>query len=127
MTATTGSTSSKAHKEESVTTSQCTIEIHGKKVAFPFGEVQHVHSIAEYTIVEYARYVIRDVVADESPRFRAYVKAEMIRDPEGGEATGVVFHDVDEALVAAIAFKYQGTSSEAPLYFLRMIGAAAEI
>jgi len=96
-----------------------TIEVYGKKVEFPHGEVQRVRSIAEYTIVEYARYVIRDVGADEPPRFRAYVKTEMICDSAGGLA----YCDVDEALVAAIAFKYQHVNSEAPLYFLRMIGA----
>jgi len=119
------STGPKAHKEESVTAPPRTIEVYGKKRAFPFGEVQHMRTIAEYTIVEYVRYVIRDVVADESPRFRVYVRTEMICDTERRE--GVEYYSVDEALCAAIAFKYQGASSEASLYFLRMIGAAAEI
>lgn len=103
------------------------IEVYGVQVNFPFGEVLRVRSIAEYTIVEYARYVVRDVVADESPRFRAYVKTKMVCDAEGGEGEGVTYYSVDDALVAAIAFKYQGASSEAPLYFMRMIGAAADI
>lgn len=106
-------------KKESVTAPPRKIKVYGAQVEFPYGEVQRMHTIAEYTIVEYRRYVVRDVVADENPRFRVFVRTNMICDPAGG----VDYHNVDEALCAAVAFKYQHFNSEAPLYFMRMIGA----
>lgn len=107
------------HEKESVAVPTHTIEVYGKRTDFPYGEIQRTITIAEYTIVEYVRYVIRDVVADEAPRFRVYVRTTMIRD----SAEGVEYYNMDEALCAAIAFKYQHIHSEAPLYFMRMIGA----
>ena len=85
------------------------VEVFGTQLAFPYGKIEHVHTIGKYTIVQYLDHTRRRV-------FRAYVETLMIFC-----VSGVVFDSLDAALIAAVAFNQEGVSISAALYFMRMV------
>lgn len=93
-----------------------TINVYGEKKDFPHGTVSRVHAIGEYTIVEYLDRA-------EKLAFSVYVQTLLIRDGVGA----VRYSSLDTALAVAIAFNHEGTRSDAPLYFMRMIGSDPNI
>lgn len=68
-----------------------TITVSGELVHFPYGDIKRVYSIAEYTIVEYAK------IRDGRTRYYAYVEAQ---------DTGVEYMSLDQALLGALMHKY---------------------
>lgn len=92
---------------ETVKEDEQLIEVFGMRVDFVSGPVERVYSLGEYTIVAFS-------AQDGSTTFRAYVKTEMV-DTD--------FPTLETALVGAVAFKYDGPDSKAPMYFMRMVGA----
>lgn len=88
------------------------IEVHGTKMEFPYGLVEHVHPIGEYTIVEYSDSTGR-------PAFSVYVGAQLL----WGISGAVVYSSLDHALAAAIAFSHEGVVTDASRYFMFMISA----
>lgn len=88
------------------------IRVCGTEVDFPYGRVEHIYRIAEYTIVEYSDSV-------QHLAFCAYVESTIIVDADGV----VIYDSLDAALAAAIAFNHEGVGSPAASYFMRMIGA----
>jgi len=88
------------------------IEVHGERVGFPYGLVEHVHHIGEYTIVEYS-------TSAGHLAFSAYVGTQLL----WGISGAIVYDGLDHALAAAIAFSHEGVVSDASRYFMNMIGA----
>lgn len=85
---------------------------------FVWGEIITIHSIYEYTIVEYY-----DRVRDGSTITKE-IDYDTIRfhDP----VNSCSYNSFDEALINIIAIKYDGNNSQAGYYFCKMIGMIDE-
>lgn len=98
---------------------------------FTWGKVIAVHSIGNYSIVEFAPRRASNVAKDDfdpSPQFHPFIKS-----PTTGqmEDTNRSYSSLDGALVGAIAYRTEwhntgnanvGANSKASIYFGRMIG-----
>lgn len=80
-------------------------EVKADPNGFWLGPVQQIHTIGEYTFVEYER--------NGKSAFSIFVEGESISH---GKST------LDAALAAAIAYKYDGLNSQASYHFMKMIG-----
>jgi hypothetical protein len=100
--------------------------------AWPWGPVLQVHEIGTYAIVEFT-HANPDRGSEVS--FHPFLQLE--RSGDEWHDTGHSYGSLDKALVAAIAWKYEdraddprqwrstAANSQAAMYFMRMIGAAA--
>lgn len=81
--------------------------LHNLKKGHPFtwGSLIEIHHIGDYHVVEFLE-------KDNAPGFFPYVN---------GEHFSRSFPTMDEALSAAIGFKYEGHNSQAAHYFMKMI------
>ncbi len=89
----------------------------GSKNSFTWGEAIAVHSIGEYSIVEYYPHEYVDGCStgkiDYSKReYSCYLN---------GKAVGMSTGSLDSAIVTCIAYKHDGANSQAAGYFMKMI------
>jgi hypothetical protein len=77
---------------------------------FPWGKIVHVHTIGDYTIVEYS-----DKLNPSRILFHPFVSTDDLNRS---------VQSLDAALIVAIAFKAEGgdRNSQAAHYFAKMIG-----
>lgn len=85
---------------------------------FPWGPIQHIHRIGRYEVVEYLRDA-SNMHSDDPDRtkhgtlhFHPFVD---------GIDTSRSYRTIEEAVVGAIAYAYDGVNSQAATYFSRMI------
>lgn len=86
------------------------ITIQGKQVTHYADYIMKVHEIGDISIVESVDFNDGQV---QETSFHAYAK---------GEDSMCAYDSLDAALVAALAFKYEGHNSQAAKYFFRMVG-----
>lgn len=75
---------------------------------FNWGEIVKIHSINDIDVIEY----LPDPENRHRKQFHVFVD---------GEDTSSSYDTLDEAVIAAIAWKYDGLNSQAAFYFCRMI------
>lgn len=81
---------------------------------FVWGEIITIHSLFEYTIVEYFdRKRDGNTVTHETDH-----ETISFYDPNNN----AIYKSFDEAMIGAIAAKYDGLNSHAGYYFCKMIG-----
>lgn len=86
----------------------------------PWGPIQGYRAIGEYLVVEYLRDESNIVNWDpESSRHGKLMYQPWLN----GKALSHSFDSLDEALLYAIAVKYDGLNTRAHQYFLRGVGA----
>lgn len=73
---------------------------------FVWGEIKNVHLIDDYQIIEFYD-------RDDGKRYQSYVN---FKD------THCSYESLEEAIVGAISYKYDGCNSKADIYFWRMVG-----
>lgn len=73
---------------------------------FVWGEIKNVHLIDDYQIIEFYD-------RDDEKRYQSYVN---FKD------THCSYESLEEAIVGAISYKYDGCNSKADIYFWRMVG-----
>lgn len=89
-----------------------------RKTKYWLGPIKDVHYIAEFAFVEYAE---RDFSSGATPRgkltgehnFSIFIN---------GRSISLSANSLDEAIVAALAYKYDGHNSQAARFFSLMIG-----
>lgn len=82
-----------------------------KGVPFTWGKVIGIHEIGDYSIVETLFYDRKEKVS--IVEYFSYAN---------GRSTGHAFPSLDEALVYAISYKYDGRNTKADQYFCKGIG-----
>ena len=83
---------------------------------FPWGRVVNVHQINDYEIIEY----LDRIVTASGTITRTIGDVHMYH--VNGENRSC--HSLDEALVTAVALRYDGSNTQADKFFFRMIGLA---
>ena len=81
---------------------------------FPWGRVIQVHRFNDFAIIEY----IDSRLEDNTSAYQPY----LINDNEEIRDLGWSFRNLDEAVLNAIAFKYDGLNSQAGRLMTKAIG-----
>ena len=95
-----------------------TIEQRAEK--FPWGSVTQIHIFNDIVIYEYV---------DKLHGNTQYSPYQIIKTPDGKESIRDFMHsyrNIDEAMVNAIAFKYDGINSQGGIFMTRMVGIGEE-
>ena len=94
---------------------------------YVWGEVQNVHKIGDYAVIEYI--VNRGEDAGET-RFHPALWTDQYKQHHGNlfywQDTNTSYMTLEEAVIGVIAYKYDGLNSQAARYFYKMIGLGKE-
>lgn len=85
---------------------------------YTWGEVVTIHEIGEYAIVESIDWASKKTeimtgVIGDTTKYHPYVNEQN---------TNHSYSSLDEAIIGAIAYKYDGLNSQAAYFFSKMIG-----
>lgn len=98
------------------------VEIQGKMQEFVWGPVKAVHEIGLYSIVEAHPQIFKGCAGTG----RYDMKKTTFHPYVNGECTSCAYNTLDEALAASIAFRYEGHSHRADIYFLAALKQVGE-
>ena len=92
-------------------------ELEHKEKRFSWGEIIARHSVREYDILEYHPWVYvnncgTSEIDTSKTEFDCYIN---------GDHIGISAESLDSALATCIAYKHDGSNSQAAIYFMRMI------
>jgi hypothetical protein len=100
-------------QEEKMVLAKETTDLEELKNGAPYtwGKLIKIHEIGDYAIVEALWYDRTNKVSEV--KYHSYVNKK---------CTGHAFSSLDEALIYAISYKYDGLNTKADLYFCRSVG-----
>lgn len=87
---------------------------------YTWGEVIEVHTIGQYSFVEYHPWETRgSIILSGQPNYGARAFGAYI----DGRSISRSYDSLDAALVGVVGYRHDGTNSQAAGYFMKMIGA----